>query len=73
MERHWKEWIDTEIPMLDGLTPRKAVRTPAGREKVDALLKQAERDPTPGGTPERTRGILSQVCRQHGFGEPAPS
>jgi len=41
---HWSEWVDTKIPALGGKTPRQAVKTPAGRESVEALLLDAERD-----------------------------
>jgi hypothetical protein len=42
-DRHLHEWLDTEIPALDGKTPRRAVRSKAGRERVLALLKDIER------------------------------
>jgi hypothetical protein len=42
--RHWDGWIDQEIPALGGKTPREAVKSSDGREAVDALLKDAERD-----------------------------
>jgi hypothetical protein len=41
---HWSGWVDTKIPALGGKTPRQAVKTPAGRESVEALLLGAERD-----------------------------
>ena len=36
------KWIDEKIPALDGKTPREAVKTPEGREKVEELLKDWE-------------------------------
>ncbi|PIV24155.1 MAG: hypothetical protein COZ69_12180 [Deltaproteobacteria bacterium CG_4_8_14_3_um_filter_45_9] len=39
MEEFVKKWIDEKIPALDGKTPREAVKTPEGREKVEELLK----------------------------------
>ena len=42
--RHWDGWIDQEIPALGGKTPREAVKSSDGREAVEALLKDAERD-----------------------------
>jgi hypothetical protein len=42
-EQHWEGWIEEKIPALDGKTPFQAVRTPEGREMVEALLLQAER------------------------------
>ena len=40
--RHYAGWPDTPLPALGGRTPREAVRTPDGREKVIALLKDFE-------------------------------
>jgi hypothetical protein len=42
--RHWDGWIDQKIPALGGKTPREAVKSSDGREAVEALLKDAERD-----------------------------
>jgi hypothetical protein len=41
-ERHYADWIDDPLPALRGQTPREAVRTKAGRERVDVLLKELE-------------------------------
>jgi len=40
--RHWCEWADNPLPALQGQTPRQAVSTAAGLEKVEALLRHAE-------------------------------
>lgn len=40
---HWRGWIDTEIPALQGATPRNTVKTMSGREAVEVLLLDAER------------------------------
>ncbi|HET89638.1 MAG TPA: DUF2384 domain-containing protein [Chloroflexi bacterium] len=37
-EKMLRQWIDESIPALDGLTPREAVQTAEGREKVLALI-----------------------------------
>jgi len=44
---HWKNWVDEALPALNGETPRKAATSPDGREKVEALLREVELDPTP--------------------------
>lgn len=44
ISKHWESWVDQKIPALGGKTPRKAVKTPDGREAVEALLRDAERD-----------------------------
>jgi SEC-C motif len=41
-ERHYVGWIDQPLPVLRGQTPREAVRTKTGRERVDVLLKELE-------------------------------
>ncbi len=43
LERQWEGWVKEKIPALDGKTPFEAVRTPEGREMVEALLLQFER------------------------------
>jgi hypothetical protein len=40
--RHYADWLDQPLPALGGKTPRVAVRTKAGREQVDLLLKECE-------------------------------
>lgn len=42
MEEFVTKWVDEKIPVLDGNTPREAVKTPEGREKVEDLLKDWE-------------------------------
>lgn len=42
--RQWESWVDERIPALGGKSPRNAVKTADGREAVDALLKDFERD-----------------------------
>lgn len=41
-ERHYAQWPDTKLPALRGKTPREAVKTPAGRRQVEALLRDFE-------------------------------
>ncbi|RLC04612.1 MAG: hypothetical protein DRH90_08135, partial [Deltaproteobacteria bacterium] len=43
LQGHWQNWIDDRIPALGGKTPRQAVKTPDGKESVEALLLDAER------------------------------
>jgi len=44
MRRHYRSWVDQKLPVLGNRTPRKAVRDPDGREAVEALVAQIERD-----------------------------
>lgn len=43
LTHHWEGWIDQELPALGGKTPRHAVKTPDGKESVEALLLSASR------------------------------
>lgn len=42
MDNHYRETLDTPIPALGGKSPRQAVRSAAGREKVIEWLKVLE-------------------------------
>ena len=42
LQQHIESWIDERIPALNGKTPRQAVKTKAGRDKVVAMLRDQE-------------------------------
>lgn len=42
LRAHYRAWPEMEIPALSGLTPLQAIRTPEGREMVEALLLDIE-------------------------------
>ncbi len=42
LHRYYARWSDEPIPMLGGLTPRLAIRTAAGEERVRGLLRLYE-------------------------------
>ncbi|MBA4176675.1 MAG: zinc chelation protein SecC [Leptothrix sp. (in: Bacteria)] len=42
IHRHYANWSDEAIPALGGLTPRQAITTPAGLERVKGLLREYE-------------------------------
>jgi hypothetical protein len=42
LHRHYANWADETIPALDGRTPRQAITTPAGLERVKGLLREYE-------------------------------
>lgn len=41
---HYQGWLDTQLPILGKRTPREAVRDADGRESVEAIIAQMERD-----------------------------
>lgn len=46
---HYRDWLDTKLPILRGRTPREAVRDRDGHEAVKALVDDiARRSPGPG-------------------------
>lgn len=42
LHRHYADWSDEAIPALGGLTPRQAITTTAGLERVKGLLREYE-------------------------------
>ncbi len=42
LRRYYEDWADVPIPALGGKSPREAVKTPEGREAVEALIKSYE-------------------------------
>lgn len=42
IHRHYAHWCDEAIPALGGRTPRQAITTPAGLERVKGLLREYE-------------------------------
>jgi hypothetical protein len=42
--KHYRAWVDQPIPALGNRTPRQAMRSADGREAVEALIAQLERD-----------------------------
>jgi hypothetical protein len=42
--KHYREWVDQPVPALGNRTPRQAMRSANGREAVEALVLQIERD-----------------------------
>ncbi|MBC7622874.1 MAG: DUF2384 domain-containing protein [Aeromicrobium sp.] len=41
-DRHYRDWLDSALPALDGRSPRQAVATESGQDEVVALLKTVE-------------------------------
>lgn len=65
--RHYTEWLDTKLPALGERTPRKAVRDRDGREAVEALIAQMERDGA-RQSPPLDPGIPAMLRRELGLG-----
>jgi hypothetical protein len=42
MHQKFREWVDERIPALDGMTPREAIRSEDGRDKIVEIIKGME-------------------------------
>jgi hypothetical protein len=60
LRRHYGSWPDEQLPALGGRTPREAVQDADGREAVQALLRQFERD-MKRQDPALTAGIIDEL------------
>lgn len=52
--RHWEAWLDMRVPALRNKTPRQAARSAGGRERLEALLAEFERDGADESSSART-------------------
>jgi hypothetical protein len=71
MQKDVESWIYREIPALGGRTPIEAVRDPDGKEAVEALLLQWERNDEKEISPNQVRGDISALRRLLNLGPPA--
>lgn len=62
LRAHYETWPDKELPALDGKTPRQAIKTKDGIEKVDALLLHLERSHENG--PALPEDIIKKMRQQ---------
>jgi hypothetical protein len=63
-----REWPDQAIPILGGQTPREAVATPSGRERVEALLRELEwHDAQEGGEDDEPLMDVAALRRELGL------
>jgi SEC-C motif len=67
LRRHYRSWPDEQLPALGGRTPRQAVQDADGREAVQALLRQFERD-MKRQDPALTAGIIDELRAALGIG-----
>jgi hypothetical protein len=67
LRRHYRSWPDERLPALGGRTPREAVRNADGREAVQALLTQFERD-MERRDPVLHAGIIEELRATLGIG-----
>jgi hypothetical protein len=63
LRAYYARWPDTPVPALSGKTPRQAVKTRAGKRKVEQLLCEIEKSTLamPGGEAMDFSGIREQL------------
>ncbi|HJS76234.1 MAG TPA: SEC-C metal-binding domain-containing protein [Burkholderiales bacterium] len=66
MAKHYERWVNEKIPALGGRTPIEAIADPAGREAVEALVRQIERDGA-RMTPPLAPGIAQRLRERLGL------
>lgn len=59
MRQEMEAWVDLKLPVLGGRTPRNAVQDPDGREIVESLLLEWERD---AQQPEMAKFLVPDVA-----------
>jgi SEC-C motif-containing protein len=48
IREQWEAWLDTRVPALGNKTPRQAARSAPGRERLEALLAEFDREAADG-------------------------
>lgn len=64
---YYQTWLDQSIPALGGSTPRKAAKTPAGRQQLTALLRAMEYSDACGQPGQVARFDWNRLRRQLGI------
>lgn len=72
LARHYEAWVSEKIPALGNRTPLSAVKTRAGREAVEALVTQLERDGA-RMRPPLDPAIVKRLRERLGLGSPKRS
>ena len=71
VQRQVESWVHEKIPALGGRTPLEAVRDPDGKEMVEALLLQWERNDQGGVSPNQIRPDIGVIRRLLNLPSPA--
>lgn len=66
--RHYEDWVGQKIPALGGKTPRAAMKTADGREMVEALVRDMERNNSRQPQPV-DEGVFRALRERLGLGE----
>ncbi len=68
-EEYWANWINEKSPILKNKTPKQAAKNQDGREKLEAMLTQFERDTTEYPQPGESTEIFQDIRKQLGIGK----
>lgn len=64
-KKHYASWVDDQLPILGGKTPREAMSSAAGRARVEALVKDLELHEA--RLPEAERFDVNEIRRELGL------
>jgi len=64
---HWENWIDMPLPILSGLTPKKAAKTKVGKEKLEVLLYDFESKALNNPSPGQTVSVFKEIRKKLGL------
>jgi hypothetical protein len=68
MASHWQHWVDQPIPILGNRSLVEAVKDPDGREIVESIVIQAERDGRSPGL-HTNENVFRQLRKKLGLAE----
>jgi len=68
LDEHWKNWLHMKLGALDDKTPIQAAKTADGREMLEALFNQMERDDGRQEPWRRQKEFIDRARRELGMG-----
>jgi hypothetical protein len=68
MDENWKDWPRKNLEVIGNKTPLQAAKTADGREMLEAMLLQMERDDEQTQPSMRQKEYIDQARRELGLG-----
>ena len=68
LDEHWKNWLHMKLGALGNKTPLQAAKTADGREMLEALFNQMERDDTRQEPWRRQKEFIDRARKELGMG-----
>ena len=68
LDEHWKNWLHMKLGALGNKTPLQAAKTADGREMLEALFNQMERDDARQEPWRRQKEFIDRARKELGMG-----